>query len=325
VGRVSADDETGAVGVVVAVVALGITAVAGVLLVVVGAVVAVLGGTGAGASARPSALAAARVPPAMLALYIAADAAVCPAMPWQVLAAVGTVESGSGTSALRGVTSGASVAGAQGPLQLKPATFARYALPVPAGGAVPPSPYDAVDAVYAAARMLCASGGATGAYRDAILAYSHSTDYVGQVWATAVAYGMGAGATPAGGAAGRIADPVAGFVLTQGFTWRCTPAGCAGHPGLDLAVPIGTPVLAPVTGVVHVMADDPAGYGHWVTMTGTDATEYRFGHLSAFVAADGDSVAAGDVIALSGNSGDSTGPHRRWLRARTARRKKPAQ
>jgi hypothetical protein len=48
-------------------------------------------------------------------------------------------------------------------MQFEPATFAAYDEPVPPGGAKPPSPYDAVDAVYAAARDLCANGAADGA------------------------------------------------------------------------------------------------------------------------------------------------------------------
>ena len=98
----------------------------------------------------------------MLSLYQAA-AVTCPGLPWTVLAAIGTVESGNGTSSLPGVHSGANGAGAEGPMQFEPATFAAYDQPVPPGGADPPSPYDATDAVYAAARMLCADGAAGGA------------------------------------------------------------------------------------------------------------------------------------------------------------------
>ena len=59
--------------------------------------------------------------------------------------------------------SGANSAGAEGPMQFEPATFAAYDEPVPPGGADPPSPYDPTDAVYAAARELCANGAANGA------------------------------------------------------------------------------------------------------------------------------------------------------------------
>ena len=83
-----------------------------------------------------------------------------PGLPWTVLAAIGTVESDNGQSTLPGVHSGANAAGAEGPMQFEPATFAAYDEPVPPGGADPPSPYDPTDAVYAAARLLCANGAA---------------------------------------------------------------------------------------------------------------------------------------------------------------------
>ena len=84
-------------------------------------------------------------------------AATCPGMPWPVLAAIGTVETGSGQSTAPGVRSGANSAGAEGPMQFEPATFAAYATVGP-GGARPASPYDPVDAVYTASALLCANG-----------------------------------------------------------------------------------------------------------------------------------------------------------------------
>jgi len=84
------------------------------------------------------------------------------------------------------VHSGANAAGAEGMMQFEPATFANYDLPVPPGGADPPSPYDAVDAVYAAARLLCADGAAGGAdLAAAVYAYNHSSIYVADVLALA--------------------------------------------------------------------------------------------------------------------------------------------
>src|SRR5579871_2828061 len=68
-----------------------------------------MGATGEEQAAGP----ASAVPPAMLALYRAA-AATCPGLPWTVLAAIGTVESGNGTSTAAGVRSGANPAGAEG-------------------------------------------------------------------------------------------------------------------------------------------------------------------------------------------------------------------
>jgi len=108
-------------------------------------------------------------------------AARCPGLPWSVLAAIGRVESDSGRSTAPGVASGANAAGAEGPMQFEPATFARYATIGP-GGADPASPYDMVDAVYSAATLLCADGGAQAAtLATAIRDYNHSTTYVDTV------------------------------------------------------------------------------------------------------------------------------------------------
>ncbi len=129
------------------------------------------------------------IPAAMLARYRAA-AATCPGLPWSVLAAIGTVESDNGQSNLPGVHSGANEAGAEGPMQFEPGTFAMYDQPVPPGGVAPPSPYDPVDAVFAAARMLCADGASTpSSLGQAVFDYNHSGAYVAQVLAVARSYG----------------------------------------------------------------------------------------------------------------------------------------
>jgi cell wall-associated NlpC family hydrolase len=150
-----------------------------------GGLVTMLGGT----AAVPSTAAVASIPPAMLLLYQQA-ATTCPGLPWTVLAAIGTVESGNGTSTLPGVHSGSNAAGAEGPMQFEPATFAEYDQPVPPGGATPPSPYDPTDAVYAAARLLCANGGEGAAnLPGAIFDYNHSDAYVEKVLTIAESYG----------------------------------------------------------------------------------------------------------------------------------------
>lgn len=150
-------------------------------------------------SGPPSAAAITAIPPEVLSLYRQAGEAVCPPMPWQILAAVGTIESDNGQSRLPGITSGANAAGAEGPMQFEPATFAAYAQPVAPGGANPPTPYDPVDAVFAAARMLCANGASSGDISAALFSYNHSAAYVNQVWSTAVEYGMAADGSPATG------------------------------------------------------------------------------------------------------------------------------
>ena len=54
--------------------------------------------------------------------------ATCPGLPWAVLAGIGEVESDHGQSTRAGVHSGANYAGAEGPMQFEPATFAQYAV-----------------------------------------------------------------------------------------------------------------------------------------------------------------------------------------------------
>jgi cell wall-associated NlpC family hydrolase len=131
------------------------------------------------------------IPPAALRLFSAA-AATCPGLSWTVLAAIGEVESGDGASDLPGVHSGHNPAGAEGPMQFEPATFAAYSRPVPPGGADPPSPYDFTDAAFAAARLLCAEGASTPAgLGPALYGYNHSEAYVAQVLQVAQSYGMG--------------------------------------------------------------------------------------------------------------------------------------
>ena len=158
-----------------------------------------------GGDTAPSPTATSSIPTAMLALYQQA-ATTCPGLPWTVLAAIGTVESDNGQSTLPGVQSGANSAGAEGDMQELASTFAEYDQPVPPGGAEPPSPYDPVDAVYAAARMLCANGAANGAnLNQAIFDYNHATWYVNEVLALAQTYGQTEAQTVAAGTAGGVA------------------------------------------------------------------------------------------------------------------------
>lgn len=115
-------------------------------------------------------------------LYTTA-AATCPGLPPEILMAIGDVESGHGSN------DGPSSAGAVGPMQFEPTTFPEYALPIPVGGASPPTPWDPTDAVYAAARDLCANGARNGVdLPGAIFAYNHDTTYVANVLGVAAMY-----------------------------------------------------------------------------------------------------------------------------------------
>lgn len=86
------------------------------------------------------------------------------------------------------------------------------------------------------------------------------------------------------------------------------------HGGMDLAVPVGTPVLAQGNGVVTLVTNQGLGkgYGQYMDVKFEDGAIQRFAHLSKQLLKVGDRVNAGDAIALSGNTGDSSGPHLHW-------------
>src|SRR5881227_1871194 len=98
---------------------------------------------------------------------------------------------------------------------------------------------------------------------------------------------------------------IAGFV-TRG---QVRPGDVAeSHPGIDIAVPPGTPVRAAGGGSVEAAGTDLA-YGLFVLLRHSSGYETMYGHASRLLVREGDSVQAGQVIALSGNSGRSTAPH----------------
>lgn len=80
------------------------------------------------------------------------------------------------------------------------------------------------------------------------------------------------------------------------------------HDGMDFSCDIGTPVYATADGVVK-KAKWESGYGYIVTIDHGYGYETRYAHLKSFNVKRGQRVVRGETIALSGNSGRSTGPH----------------
>jgi murein DD-endopeptidase MepM/ murein hydrolase activator NlpD len=80
------------------------------------------------------------------------------------------------------------------------------------------------------------------------------------------------------------------------------------HPGIDLAVPVGSDVRASGGGVVRQVGDDPA-YGQFVLIQHPGGYQTMYGHLSRVLVQRNDMVREGQVVALSGSSGRSTAPH----------------
>ena len=104
--------------------------------------------------------------------------------------------------------------------------------------------------------------------------------------------------------------PIYGGRLTSTFGYRNAPTrgASSNHKGVDWAVPNGTAVMASSSGTV-VKAGWASGYGYVVYINHADGRQTRYGHLSKVLVSVGQYVTQGQKIALSGNTGRSTGPH----------------
>ena len=78
---------------------------------------------------------------------------------------------------------------------------------------------------------------------------------------------------------------------------------------MDLAVPTGTPIRAALPGTVTVSSYNAGGYGYYVMINYGDGFTTLYGHCFRLLTQVGQAVEAGDVVALSGSTGRSTGPH----------------
>lgn len=114
--------------------------------------------------------------------------------------------------------------------------------------------------------------------------------------------------TMPGFAKGGYVRPVKGGSYTSRFG---ESRGAYPHAGLDIAVPIGTPVFSPLDGTVRIAKENAitgrSGLGMLIDHANGLST--YIGHLSRFIAQAGQQVKAGEQVALSGNTGRSTGPH----------------
>lgn len=100
-----------------------------------------------------------------------------------------------------------------------------------------------------------------------------------------------------------VVFPTSGqFTSGYGARWGTT------HEGIDIADPIGTPVLAVMDGEV-INAGPADGFGQWVRLRHDDGSISVYGHVHTVDVAVGQRVNAGDQIATIGNEGHSTGPH----------------
>ena len=104
--------------------------------------------------------------------------------------------------------------------------------------------------------------------------------------------------------------PLSGGRQTSGYGRRKAPTKGAStnHRAIDWATPTGTAIWASSGGTVSV-AGWQSGYGYVVYINHPDGNQTRYGHLSKLLVSVGQKVKQGQKIALSGNTGRSTGPH----------------
>lgn len=81
------------------------------------------------------------------------------------------------------------------------------------------------------------------------------------------------------------------------------------HKGIDLRARVGDTIRAAFDGKIRLTKYERRGYGYYIVMRHENGLETVYGHLSRFLVKPNDYVKKGDPIALSGNTGRSTGPH----------------
>ena len=104
--------------------------------------------------------------------------------------------------------------------------------------------------------------------------------------------------------------PTAGWLTSQFSSGRRHPVLHVSRPheGIDLAAPMGTPIVAPAAGVVR-RATRENGYGLVMEIDHGNGIVTKFAHCSRLIAREGQRVTRGQTVAAVGNTGLSTGPH----------------
>jgi len=100
-------------------------------------------------------------------------------------------------------------------------------------------------------------------------------------------------------------------LVTSNYGYRVHPISGAKdyHKGIDIGVPTGTDIMAGQDGRVTAAAFDSGGYGWYVVIEDDEGLVSKYAHCDSLLVSVGQEVKKGDVIAKSGNSGNSTGPH----------------
>ncbi|MEU9018577.1 bifunctional lytic transglycosylase/C40 family peptidase [Actinomadura sp. NPDC048394] len=233
----------------------------GMLVAVISAVIPSSGQT---VCQPPPGSSAAAIPPAYLVLYRKAGAEY--GIGWNVLAAVGKVESDHGRGPGSGIRSGTNPAGAAGPMQFLAGTWKAFGVDGNKDGRT--NIYDPADAIPAAARYL-KHNGAPGKVRAALFQYNHSDQYVDLVLRQASAYAAQGDET----AGGRCAIPGAFAAMPPGKAAAAAIAFARGQLGKPYRWGAEGPNAFDCSGLVYA-----AYRAASVTLPRVSGDQWRQGH-----------------------------------------------
>lgn len=121
-----------------------------------------------------------------------------------------------------------------------------------------------------------------------------------------------AGSVTRAASAGSLGSPLASLTTASPFGYRVSPiTGGSGdfHRGQDYVAQCGTSVMAAAAGTVTFVGWHQYGGGNRVVIDHGNGLETTYNHLSSFTVKEGQTVSRGDVVALSGTTGASTGCH----------------
>lgn len=103
----------------------------------------------------------------------------------------------------------------------------------------------------------------------------------------------------------KLQRPMQSYLITSRYGSRWGSF----HQGIDLAGPVGTPVYAAESGTVTVSTTNGRGYGYYIKINHGSGVSTMYAHCSQLLVEAGQTVEKGQLIAKSGNTGRSTGPH----------------
>ncbi len=269
------------------------------LIILCGAIGILAGSCAIAAAPIPEPAPIAGIPPDYLVLYEQAGERF--GLQWQVLAGIGQIETHHG----RGDASCApNFAGARGPMQFLPGTFAEAAR---LAGIANPNICDPADAIPAAAALLRADG-APDNWTQALLHYNPNPKYPDEVmyWANRYAVSV------------QVVWPVQGNItqwfgptslsLEPSLVYQGTYYAHF-HQGIDIAAPLGTPVRAISGGQVVFAGRDSSG-AVVVEVQHLPNVISLYGHIQDPPSVRvGDLVVTGQVVGKVGLTGNTTGPH----------------